>query len=254
LTSLAHLNPMRFKGYYWDQSCQMYYLQSRFYDSEICRFISADDISFINFNSIGGLNLFAYCLNNPVMYLDSTGNIAISIFALTLLVGGLIGGGIGGINALSNDDCFWHGFYNGFIWGAITAAALPYIKIKSLVLVAGFMIGAGSNITEQLFVQGKSFRDVNILESLRAGAVASVLSLAAFGLDQAIFNPLIREGFQVASIFSGGLFAFFLDSFGFITETILDEFWETNSITFNDLRRWRRSQPGVNDQHPANVF
>ncbi|MCL2522971.1 MAG: hypothetical protein FWE36_08960, partial [Erysipelotrichales bacterium] len=41
LTSLAHLNPMRFKGYYWDQSCQMYYLQSRFYDSEICRFISA---------------------------------------------------------------------------------------------------------------------------------------------------------------------------------------------------------------------
>jgi len=92
-TSVAHLNPYRYKGYYWDEQTGLYYLQSRFYDPEIMRFISADDIRFINASSIGGLNLFAYCLNNPISFIDSNGNEPVAIisiivgFAKDILVG-----------------------------------------------------------------------------------------------------------------------------------------------------------------------
>ena len=74
-------------------------LTSRFYDPEICRFISADDIRFINPSLISGLNLFAYCNNNPIMNFDPSGNFAISI---TLGIVGLVklagNAGILGVN------------------------------------------------------------------------------------------------------------------------------------------------------------
>jgi len=47
----------------------MYYLQSRYYDPEICRFINADDVHFLRLNN----NAFAYCENNPVIETDSNG-------------------------------------------------------------------------------------------------------------------------------------------------------------------------------------
>ena len=48
----------------------MYYLQTRYYDANICRFINADSALYDN---LLGYNLFAYCYNNPVMYIDPTG-------------------------------------------------------------------------------------------------------------------------------------------------------------------------------------
>ena len=50
----------------------MYYLQSRYYDAKICRFINADGQ--LNTDHILGANLYAYCYNNPVMYVDYYGN------------------------------------------------------------------------------------------------------------------------------------------------------------------------------------
>lgn len=52
----------------------MYYLQSRYYDPEICRFINADD-AISTGQGILGANAFAYCLNNPVNMTDSSGNL-----------------------------------------------------------------------------------------------------------------------------------------------------------------------------------
>ena len=51
----------------------LYYLQSRYYDPEICRFINADVMASIGQSLIGG-NTFAYCFNRPVIYKDSLGN------------------------------------------------------------------------------------------------------------------------------------------------------------------------------------
>ncbi|HIS36517.1 TPA: RHS repeat-associated core domain-containing protein [Candidatus Scatousia excrementigallinarum] len=74
-SNVAKLNPFRYRGYYYDTETGLYYLNSRYYDPSIGRFINADDISYIQPTDINGLNLFAYCGNNPVMYIDPSGNI-----------------------------------------------------------------------------------------------------------------------------------------------------------------------------------
>ena len=76
LTDPAHLanrNPFRYRGYHYDTETGFYYLQSRYYDPAISRFINAD-----SYGSTGqgflGTNMFAYCNNNPVNYTDPTGH------------------------------------------------------------------------------------------------------------------------------------------------------------------------------------
>ena len=70
---LGYLNPHRYRGYYYSDEMGLYYLKSRFYDPSIGRFISADSIDYLDPHTVGGLNLFAYCNNNPVMNVDPTG-------------------------------------------------------------------------------------------------------------------------------------------------------------------------------------
>ena len=70
----AHFNPIRYRGYYYDEETGLYYLKSRYYDPETGRFLNADDISYLDPETINGLNLYAYCGNNPVMRIDENGN------------------------------------------------------------------------------------------------------------------------------------------------------------------------------------
>ena len=70
--SLAASNPIRYRGYYFDTETSLYYLQSRYYDSAVGRFINADDYVSTG-QGICGCNMFAYCLNNPVNYIDKNG-------------------------------------------------------------------------------------------------------------------------------------------------------------------------------------
>ena len=78
--SLGKDNPYRFKGYYYDEETGMYYLKSRYYQPEICRFISADDENVLNIEqgNLNQFNLYLYCLNNSVNRVDETGNISVS--------------------------------------------------------------------------------------------------------------------------------------------------------------------------------
>ena len=70
--SMAEVNPIRYRGYYFDEEIGMYYLMSRFYDPGIRRFINAD--AFLNTHSGStGYNMFAYCGNNPVRRIDFFG-------------------------------------------------------------------------------------------------------------------------------------------------------------------------------------
>ena len=69
---LAEVNPLRYRGYYYDSETGFYYLQSRYYDPENHRFINADCYASTGQGFIG-VNMFVYCLNSPVSCADYTG-------------------------------------------------------------------------------------------------------------------------------------------------------------------------------------
>ena len=72
-------NPIRYRSYYYDFETGFYYLQSRYYDPAIRRFINAD--GYVNANGgFIGYNMYAYCSNSPIVYKDSNGNFIDTIF------------------------------------------------------------------------------------------------------------------------------------------------------------------------------
>ena len=71
-TFIGHINPLRYRGYYYDRETRLYYLQSRYYDFANCRFINADGQ--LSATDFVGSNLFAYCLNNPINMSDPSGD------------------------------------------------------------------------------------------------------------------------------------------------------------------------------------
>ena len=74
-STIGKRNPFRYRGYYYDDETGMYYLQSRYYDPEIKRFICADDID--NVSDLQEMpiekNLYIYCDNNPIARIDTNG-------------------------------------------------------------------------------------------------------------------------------------------------------------------------------------
>ncbi len=71
----AQYNPFRYRGYYYDTDLGMYYLQSRYYDPNTCRFISPDNAAVLTATpmALTDKNLYSYCDNNPVMRVDEDG-------------------------------------------------------------------------------------------------------------------------------------------------------------------------------------
>lgn len=92
---LYDYNALKYRGYYYDADLELYYLNTRFYDPVICRFISADDISILSVDQENFLqyNLYTYCLNNPVNSMDSSG-----MFPWMFLAKVAIGGAISAIS------------------------------------------------------------------------------------------------------------------------------------------------------------
>ena len=74
---IANINPIRYRGYYFDAETGLYYLQSRYYDTTTRRFLNADTL--LGANAGAAYNLFAYCGNNPINMQDSDGLYPIDI-------------------------------------------------------------------------------------------------------------------------------------------------------------------------------
>lgn len=75
LKNIVDTLPLRYRGYCYDNDTGLYYIQGRYYSPEICRFINADNTS--NLGSTGtalSYNLYAYCENNPMMYVVDNKN------------------------------------------------------------------------------------------------------------------------------------------------------------------------------------
>ena len=79
---MAELNPIRYRSYYYDIETDLYYLNSRYYNPEIGRFLTPDatDVLTVMALDLTDKNLFAYCDNNPVLRVDRGGKFWDTIF------------------------------------------------------------------------------------------------------------------------------------------------------------------------------
>ena len=115
---IGNLNPFRYRGYYYDRETGLYFLQTRYYDPVVGRFLNRDNIDYADPETINGLNLYAYCLNNPVAYIDPTGEAWDTVLDIIF-----IGWDI--YNLATNEG--WKDWKNWAALGAdIAFAALPF--------------------------------------------------------------------------------------------------------------------------------
>lgn len=148
--AIGDLNPLRYRGYYYDAETGFYYLQSRYYDFANCRFINADAYVTTNVGSILNSNMFAYCENNPIMLVDQDGGVPVIIAGA--LIGGLVGAVSGALSsALQGGDKSeimagaLSGMVTGFVAGAVSTAA-P-ILAATLDVSGMAMLGAASAVS-----------------------------------------------------------------------------------------------------------
>ena len=79
---IAYLNPIRYRGYYYDTETRLYYLGSRYYDPQVKRFVNADGYASTGQGFIGQ-NMFVYCNNSPITMEDSTGRVPRNCLAVS---------------------------------------------------------------------------------------------------------------------------------------------------------------------------
>ena len=72
--NIGNINPFRYRGYYFDSETGFYYLNTRYYNPQLKRFINADSLSYLGANGdMQAFNLYAYCSNSPIMFVDPSG-------------------------------------------------------------------------------------------------------------------------------------------------------------------------------------
>ena len=130
---IGHKNPFRYRGYYFDTETGLYFLQTRYYDPDTGRFLSPDDFSYIDPDTVGGINLYAYCNGDPVDYVDPTGRFPWAIVALIAL-SGLLGAGLK-LNSNAR-----HGKTGSELWKGTIGAGLGASSGTAVSLFSG---GAG---------------------------------------------------------------------------------------------------------------
>jgi RHS repeat-associated protein len=84
--SLANHCKIRYRGYYFDAETGLYWVQTRYYNPEWCRWISPDEINYIGPTDVHGLNLYCYCYNNPVMFCDDMGRLPRPVMIITSII------------------------------------------------------------------------------------------------------------------------------------------------------------------------
>ena len=177
-SSLGYFNPFRYRGYIYDEETGMYYLRSRYYNPEFGRFINADAYSVpAQFcETLTNKNLYAYCNNNPIYQVDSSG--LFGLFAgmvVGFCVGFFVGGIVSAVSQYINEgEVEWYvalvDAASGAIGGAI--AATP-IGLGASVAVNS-ALGAATYMAEQ-GVKGEEITALGLVAGTAGGAVSGLI-------------------------------------------------------------------------------
>ena len=210
--SVGTQNPFRYRGYYYDTETSLYYLQSRYYDPEVGRFINADAFTSTDISGALSTNMFAYCENNPVMRHDPNGEWA------QILVGAAIGVleqfvsdvAVAALTGQPLDQCFSSvGTYVSAALGGAISTYATFTKFTPLqrgvqeaitTSVGTYVDTAVEYITNNVKKEDKNGRILrDSVKSVGSKQVGNVLTSKAKG--KGLFGAVIRTaGDHVGSI------------------------------------------------------
>ena len=211
--TLAELNPLRYRGYVYDQETGFYYLNSRYYDPAVGRFISADNYPTTG-QGLNGNNMFAYCGNNPVSRQDDGGEF------WNIVIGAGVGAVVSGLISVASQVLENKGIANvdwarvgvaaaaGAISGGFAATG---IKVNGQMVVNGIIGAASSGIDTYLKSNGTaSFSEYakNIAIGTGIGLVGGRIGGNGTGtrhLTKSAGQALKRTGNAISHISRSGL-------------------------------------------------
>lgn len=257
-STIANLNPFRYRGYYYDTETGLYYLQTRYYDPRVGRFLNMDEVDYADPTAVHGLNLYAYCNNDPVNNVDPTGTTAwwewlllgvaavamigaavvatVATGGVALVAGGIaIGGAIGGLTSIVGQGLTngWDnisvggiagGMLIGSVLGGIGAAAIGSAGVGAGALA---LANGGSVYSSAAAVAGVGLIATNVRFSKHNPGMSNKPPVSWTDID---------EGINVYNKFGGNS--------NKATEYLLNQFrgpgnWHKGAGTeFNALKKW----------------
>lgn len=188
--TVGKLNPFRYRGYIYEEESGLYYIASRYYDPETCRFINADDIELLTTTptSLTDKNLYAYCDNNPVVRVDANGEIwtvvaGVGINLVTSYVAAKVTG----------QEYGWKDAAAAVVTGVVSGTSGVGILANSVVsgVISGFLS----------YSSGASFK-----ASVITGIVSGVSNATGIGnlATKAGVKPGFKTGLVVDTVFGAG--------------------------------------------------
>ena len=196
-------NPIRYKGYYYDDETGLYYLLSRYYDPTVGQFISPDDFSFLSISSASGYHLYAYCDNNPITSADSNGHFALSSFLIGLGIAAGIGALIGGTAyaisegisyAITREWSWSWGQFVGSVLGGALGGALAYITPAAPAALIGALTGFSSTAFGMMLQNQWENAGYTNGEILMTSLLSGLISAATTAVSSAIKIPGLNSG------------------------------------------------------------
>ena len=192
-STLGADNPFRYRGYYYDTESCFYYLNSRYYDAKVCRFVNADDASTLTATPTGltDKNLYAYCDNNPIMRRDGDGEF------WHILVGAAVGALVSGIvkvveNVVTGED--WNkGLAKEMLTGAASGALAATGASVAVMAVGSAAISMAGNVADQI-ERNNGIENFDMGEMVYKGVVGGILG-AVGGPGKGTKN-LMRQGIK----------------------------------------------------------
>ena len=159
--NITETNPIRYRGYYYDTETRLYYVNSRYYDPAVKRFLNSDDelLSATSTQTVTNKNFFAYCDNNPITRADSEGEVWHII----------IGAAIGGISSAAS--------------AIITGKAEKDLKLSQVLVSAAFGAATGALCA--------AFPAAGVAISASSAAIESVTTDLIFNRDSSLGEIVI---------------------------------------------------------------